>query len=163
MARRERAGAGPSLAQRARVLGVMMLLASQHEAETSDLLDLLDEVDPETRAEIEDAIDRGADLFELPTLIEDIALTARSRDGAIAGFALFSERWSDGVVAKAFFIGLSIDFDEVLFAPASYGTPPDERRRFELCRALAISRSRDPLESRALQERFDAAECGRFG
>jgi hypothetical protein len=141
-------------------LGMALALVAQQEAETLDLLDELDEVDPATRAEIEEAIDRGDDLSELPFFLSDLAYAPRTRDGAIALFATFAHVRSEEAAATSFFVGLGIDFDELLLAPEAYGAPPDEHRRFELCRSIARAPPVDRIDVRAEEERSRALGCG---
>ena len=140
-------------------LAMALSMVSQQEAETLDLIDELDDVDPVTRAEIEEAIDRGEDLAELPIVISDLAFAPRSRDGAVVLFAAFSHVRGEETLATSFFVGLGVDFDEVLFAPAAYGSPPDEHHRFERCRSIARARPQDRIGARALAERFEALGC----
>jgi hypothetical protein len=141
-------------------LAVALALAAQQEAERLDLIDLLDEVDPTTRDRIEAAMERGADLSELPILVSDLALAPRTRDGAVTLFAAFSHRRSEDRSATSFVLGLAIAFDELMFPPDPYGSPSAERARFERCREAVSSVAPDPISAAARAARLRALACG---
>jgi hypothetical protein len=143
-------------------LALLLSLSAQQEAEVSDLLDLLDTVDPATRAQIEGAIERGEDLEDLPAVIGDVALEPWTRDGAIALVARFGYgRWSDPPAEEtAVLIGLQLELDQLLLAPEAYGDPPEEQRRFERCLELLREEGLSALAARARWEQLDALGCG---
>lgn len=135
---------------------LLLLLAAPQEAEALDLIDLLDEVDLVTRAEVEDAIARSADLSDLPLLVGDLALPPRTRDRGLGLTIAFTRRWRRDRSVLKIWAGLSFALDLWIFPPVPAGPPPEERERTARCAELASS----PPRLRAA--RFEALGCGVF-
>ena len=142
-------------------VAMLGMLAAQQEAEQLDLIDLLDDVDPVTRERIEEELERGGDLSELPILIEDVALAPGTRDGTISLFLLLSyERLPPERSATWFVVGLVVDLDEISIAPQAYGSPPDEQHRIDRCLAIARAPPGDRIARAERTARVRALECG---
>jgi hypothetical protein len=138
---------------------VLALLLAAQLPEEIDLVDRIDDVDPATRALIEETIDRGGDLTELSFELDDLAFAPRTRDGAISLFARFAVEWGDRS-ERAILVGLAVDFDALLVEPEAYGEPPDEQHRVERCFAVLGAPPRDRIERRAARARAEALACG---